>query len=163
MNGDANTRAFGVRNRVLLLLAACSLLAVAGLVTSRVFVNRLSVRTFRMTVAPDGQAPWGVVGPEWENGPAPVVLYRKVNNSYCYTALRSPELRERALNESLRSVPVEYNVFSNFGRVGRYTLRTVDGQPFAIGNKVIRETQEFGGRFCWTATMLRPASSHLRF
>jgi hypothetical protein len=122
------------------------LLIVAGLVTSKAFMNKVSVRTFQMNIAPDGKVPWGEVGPEWENGPAPVVLYRQVGDSYCYTALRSPELRDRAIEKSLKSVTVDYNVFSDFGRARRYTLRTIDGVPFAIGDRVIRATEEFGAQ-----------------
>jgi hypothetical protein len=136
----------GGRKVLLYLFAVILLVVVTGFVASKLFMKRVSVRSFQMNIAPDGKVPWGEVGPEWDNGPAPVVLYRQVGDSYCYTALRSPELRDRTIEKSLKSVHVEYNVFSNFGRVSRYTLRTVEGESFAIGNRVIRETEEFGGQ-----------------
>ncbi len=145
-DGAIRTTAGGREKAQIYLCAVILLIIVAGLVTSKVFMNRVSVRTFRMNIAPDGKVPWGEVGPEWENGPAPVVLFRQVGESYCYTALRSPELRDRAIQKSLKSVTVEYNVFRDFGRVRRYTLRTVDGEPFAIGERVIRDTEEFGAQ-----------------
>lgn len=41
---------------------------------------------------------------------------------------------------------VEYNVFTTFGREGACTLRSVDGVPLAIGNRIIRNTRELGGQ-----------------
>ena len=117
------------------LCAVILLMIVAGVVTSKIFMNRVSVRTFRMNIAPAGKVPWGKVRPEEETGPAPVVLFRQVGESYCYTALWSPALRDREIRKSLKSVTVEYNVFSDFGGVRRYTLRTVDGEPFAIEDR----------------------------
>jgi hypothetical protein len=146
MNDEEIRTKVGRRKAPLYLSVVILLVIVAGLFVSKEFVNRVSVRAFQMNIAPDGKVPWGEIGPEWDNGPAPVVLYRKVGDSYCYTALRSPELRDRAVVKSLTSVNVEYNVFSNFRRVNRYTLRTVDGESFAIGDRVIRDTQEFGGQ-----------------
>lgn len=146
MNDGAIKTQVGPRKVLLNLSVFILLVIVAGLVVSKAFMNRVSVRAYQMNIAPDGKAPWGEVGPEWDNGPAPVVLYRKVGDSYCYTALRSPELHDRAIEKSLKSVNVEYNVFSNFGRVNRYTLRTVDGESFAIGDRVIRDTEEFGAQ-----------------
>ena len=99
-----------------------------------------------MSVAFDGKAPWGDVGPEAEGDPAPTVLYRKLGKSYCYTAFQSPALSSR-LKESGRSlVNVEYNVFSSFGHEGRHTLRSVDGVPVADGNRTIQDVHEFGGQ-----------------
>ena len=52
--------------------------------------------------------------------------------------------RLEAENKSL--VSVDYNVFATFGHEGRYTLRSVDGVPLAVGNRIIRKTREFGGQ-----------------
>jgi hypothetical protein len=99
-----------------------------------------------MSVAFDGKAPWGDVGPESENEKAPTVLYRKVGKSYCYTAFQIPALREHLQQTSKTHVIVEYNIFTTFGHEGKYTLRSVDGVPLADGNRVIQRTQEFGGQ-----------------
>ena len=99
-----------------------------------------------MGVALDGRVPWGDVGPKSETDQAPTVLYRKVGESYCYTAFQLPKLRDRLEREKRSLVTVEYNVFTTFGREGAYTLRSVDGVPLAIGNRIIQNTREFGGQ-----------------
>ncbi len=115
---------------------------------SLIWVNsdRVSIRKYEMGVALDGRAPWGDVGPESETDQAPTVLYRKVGESYCYTAFQLPKLRDRLEREKRSLVTVEYNVFTTFGREGAYTLRSVDGVPLAIGNRIIQNTREFGGQ-----------------
>ncbi len=99
-----------------------------------------------MDVALDGKAPWGSVTSESRTGDAPTVLYRKVGESYCYTAIQLPNLRDRLARENKSHVTVEYNVFTHLGREGRYTLRSVDGVRLAEGNQIIQKTQESGGQ-----------------
>lgn len=99
-----------------------------------------------MNIAFDGKAPWGDVGAESESEKAPTVLYRRVGQSYCYTAFQLPSLRERLASENKSQVTVEYNVFSTFGHEGRYTLRSVDAVALAVGNRIIQNTREFGGQ-----------------
>jgi hypothetical protein len=108
--------------------------------------NRVSVRRYEMGVAFDGRAPWGEVGPESESEHPPTVLYRKVGESYCYTAFQSPSLRDRLEREKKPYVTVEYNVFTHLGREGRYTLRSVDGVTLADGNRIFQKTEESGGQ-----------------
>jgi len=108
--------------------------------------NRVSVRKHEMSVAFDGKAPWGDVGPESEKENAPTVLYRKVGRSYCYTAFQIPALRDHLQRTNKTHVIVEYNIFTTFGHEGKYTLRSVDGVPLADGNRVVQRTQEFGGQ-----------------
>jgi len=108
--------------------------------------NRVSVRKYEMNVAFDGKAPWGNVGPESESEKAPTVIYRRVGQSYCYTAFQLPGLRDRLETEKKSRVTVEYNVFTIFGHEGRYTLRSVDGIALAVGNRIIQNTREFGGQ-----------------
>ena len=99
-----------------------------------------------MTVAFDGKAPWGEVGPDSDGEPAPTVLYRMVGKSYCYMAFQLANLRGRLKQANKTHVTVEYNVFATFGHEGKYTLRSVDGVPLAVGNRVIQRTREFGGQ-----------------
>jgi hypothetical protein len=99
-----------------------------------------------MSVAFDGKAPWGDVGPESDGEPAPTVLYRRLGKSYCYTAFQSPSLSSHLRLSGKNQVKVEYNVFSNFGREGRYTLRSVDGVSLARGVHSIEDIREFGGQ-----------------
>lgn len=108
--------------------------------------NQVSIRKYEMSAAFDGKAPWGDVGPESGTEKAPTVLYRKVGQSYCYTAFQVPSLRDRLESENKLLVSVEYNVFKTFGHEGRYTLRSVDGVPLAVGDRIVQSTREFGGQ-----------------
>ena len=92
----------------------------AAFCTDRLFTNKVSIKPFQMSVALDGKAPWGEVGPEWQDGTAPIVLYRRVGTSYCYTAFKSQELHDRLAQKRGNTVTVEYNVFSDFGRERSY-------------------------------------------
>lgn len=88
MNGGAMRTSVGGKGKALVQLCAVFLLIiVAGLVTSKVFMNRVSARAFGMNIAPDGKVRWGEVGSERENVQAPVVLFRQVGKSDWYTAL----------------------------------------------------------------------------
>jgi hypothetical protein len=118
----------------------CLLAAVLAVSVIWLTRNKVSVRTYGMGVAFDGRAPWGDVGAESESDTAPTVLYRTVGKSYCYTAFQAPSLRDRLKHENKSHVTVEYNAFTTFGHVGRYTLRSVDGIPLAAGNRIIRDT-----------------------
>jgi hypothetical protein len=133
------------RTRLRYLIAFLVAVIIAG---SMLWLNweRVLVRRYEMSIAFDGKAPWGEVGTESTSGEAPTVLYRVVGNGYCYTAFQLPSLRDRLEHENKSRVTVEYNVFISFGHEGKYTLRSVDGIPLAIANRVIRETREFGGQ-----------------
>ncbi|MGA2858190.1 MAG: hypothetical protein ABSE40_15060 [Candidatus Sulfotelmatobacter sp.] len=113
--------------------------------TDRLFTNKVTVRTYQMYVAVNGHAPWGDVGPEWPDGSAPVVLYRRVGNSYCYDAFKSEELRQRLAPKDGHTVTVEYNLFSDFGRQRSYNVRSVDGVLPANRGRVVRDFERFGG------------------
>jgi hypothetical protein len=99
-----------------------------------------------MYVAVDGHAPWGIVGPEWSDHSAPIVLYRRVGNDYCYDAFQSEELRQRLTPRNGQTVKVEYNIFSDFGEEHSYNVRSVDGLQLANGEHVVRDFERFGGR-----------------
>lgn len=107
--------------RVLFVIAVPLLLAI-GVVVIGSSWNRLSVQKYEMSVAFDGKAPWGDVGPESENERAPTVLYRLGGKSYCYTAFQLASLRDRLQQANNTHVTVEYNVFATFGHEGKYTL-----------------------------------------
>lgn len=119
----------------------------ASFCTDRLFTNKVAVKTFQMDVALDGKAPWGEVGPEWTDGPAPLVLFRRVGTSYCYTAFRSQELHDRLAQKHSDTVTVEYNVFSDFGRERSYNVRSVDGILLHKGEYVVKDAERFGGQF----------------
>jgi hypothetical protein len=132
------------RNWKLPLLISLAYLA-SAFCTDRLFTNNVSVRTFQMGVALDGNAPWGRVSPEWQDGTLPLVLYRKVGASYCYTAFESQELRDR-LAQRGETVTVEYNVFSDFGHERSYNVRSVDGILLQNERHIVKDAERFGGQ-----------------
>jgi hypothetical protein len=123
----------------------------------RLFTGKVMVKTFQMSIALDGKVPWGKVGPEWGDGTPPLVLYRDVNGSYCYTAFRSQELRGRLAQKHGDTVTVEYNVFSDLGRTRSYNVRSVDGVLLNDGEHVVKDAEQFSGEMlmdnfsshCW--------------
>jgi len=123
----------------------------------RLFTSKVHVKSFQMRVALDGKAPWGQVGREWGDDTPPLVLYRDVNGSFCYTVFKSQELRDRISRKHCDTVTVEYNVFSDFGRTRRYNVRAVDGVLLADGDRVLKDAERFSGEMlmdnmsshCW--------------
>jgi hypothetical protein len=121
----------------------------------RLFTDKVKVRTFQMSIALDGKTPWGQVAAEWDDGTPPLVLYREVNGSYCYTAFKSKELHDRLSLK--RSTTVEYNVFSDFGHTRAYNVRSVDGVVLHNGERVVQDAERFSGEMlvdnysshCW--------------
>jgi hypothetical protein len=108
--------------------------------------TRVFVRTYRMEVAFNGKAPWGDVGPEVEGEGSPTVLYRRVGNSYCYTAFDSEQLTSLLKREGGKQATVQYNVFSTFGREGKYTLRSINGVLLADGKRTVTQVDQSGGQ-----------------
>ncbi len=133
------------RGWTLPLLASLAYVAIA-FSTDRLFTNKVMVKAYQMDIALDGKAPWGNVTQEWKDGPAPIVLYRRVGTSYCYTAFKSQELRDVLASKTGSTVTVEYNVFSDFGRERGYNVRSVDGLVLANGEHVVRDFERFGGQ-----------------
>ena len=126
--------------------AAIVLLSVAVAAIIGLNLHHVHIREYEMDVALNGKAPWGDVGPATDAGSVPTVLYRKVGESYCYTAFQLPSLRDRLTRENKSHVTVEYNVFTTLGKERGYTLRSVDGIPLANGNQIFQKTQESGGQ-----------------
>jgi hypothetical protein len=87
-----------------------------------------------------------MVGAEWSDGVKPIVLYRRVGDSYCYVAFKSDELRQRLASRHADSVPMEINVFKDFGTERAYNVRSVDGLLLADGQHVVKDAERFGGR-----------------
>jgi len=120
--------------------------ATSAFATDRLFTNKTSVLSYQMNVAINGHAPWGDVGPEWSGNSLPVVLYRRLGDSYCYDAFQSEELRQRLSSRTGRTVEVEYNVFSDFGKERSYNVRSVDGLLLHEGQRTVRDFERFGGQ-----------------
>lgn len=133
------------RGWTLPLLVSLAYLAMA-FCTDRLFTNKVSIKAFQMDVALDGKAPWGDVAPEWKDGPAPIVLYRRVGTSYCYTAFKSQELHELLASTSGTTTAVEYNISSDFGHERGHNVRSVDGLLLANGDRPVKDAERFGGQ-----------------
>lgn len=150
---------FGLRDnrgwRIPLFISLAYLAAV--FCTDRLFTSKVKVKTFQMSIALDGKAPWGGVGPEWQDGTPSLVLYREVDGSYCYTVFSSQELRDRLAQKRSDTVTVEYNVLSDFGRTRYYNVRSIDGVLLADGQHVVKGAERLNGEMlidnfsqpCW--------------
>jgi hypothetical protein len=119
---------------------------ISAFATDRLFTNKTSIRSYQMYVAIDGHAPWGDVGAQWSGGSLPVVLYRRVGDSYCYDAFKSEELRQRLSSKDGRTVEVEYNFFGDFGKERGYNVRSVDGFLLNEGLHTVRDFERFHGQ-----------------
>ena len=129
----------------------------AAFCTDRLFTSKVKVKTFQMSIVLDGKAPWGQVSPDWNDGKPPLVLYRDLYGSFCYTVFRSQELHDRLAQRRANTVAVEYNVFSDFGRTRSYNVRSVDGVLIHDGERVVKDAERFSGEMlmdnfsshCW--------------
>jgi hypothetical protein len=80
-----------------------------------------------------GKGPQGLTDPPWD-GPDAVVLYRSGHNGVvCFDGFHSKELHERLSSKNGQPVTVEYDTFSDFGKVRGYNVRSVDGIMLATG------------------------------
>jgi hypothetical protein len=120
--------------------------ATSAFATDRLFTNKTSIRSYQMNVAISGHAPWGDVGSELSGNSLPIVLYRRVGDSYCYDAFQSEELRQRLAPKDGHTITVEYNIFSDFGKERGYNVRSVDGLLLANGQHTVRDFERFGGQ-----------------
>lgn len=118
----------------------------ASLLVDRLFTDKVLIRSYEVKVALDGDTPWGTVGPEWSGNERPIVLYRQAGESYCYVAFNSSELRHRLANKDGRAVQIQVNIFKDFGREHAYNVRSVDGLLLAIGHRVVKDAERFGGQ-----------------
>lgn len=119
--------------------------AISAFATDRLFTNKTSIRSYQMNVAINGRAPWGDVGPQWSGNSLPIVLYRRLGDGYCYDAFQSEELRQRLSPKNGRTVEVQYNIFSDFGKERSYNVRSVDGLVLNDGKRTVRDFERFGG------------------
>jgi hypothetical protein len=120
-------------------------LVLTAFAVDRLFTNKIEVHSYSMNWSVNGTAPWGRVQVD-ERGEPPVVIYRMVNQGYCYDALFSPELKAQLTASGKPVVTVDYNVFSDFGRERSYNIRAVDGMLFSNGFRTLQsEGNGYGG------------------
>jgi hypothetical protein len=123
----------------------------ASFIIDRLFTDKVAVRSYQVEVALDGKAPWGTVGREWSEDVKPVVLYRRVGDGYCYVAFKSQELHDRLASKNGATVPMQINIFKDFGREKGYSVRSIDGLLLASGKNVVRDAERFGGQMLGTS------------
>jgi hypothetical protein len=119
-------------------------LVLIAFAVDRLFTHKVEVHSYSMSWSANGVAPWGDVQLS-DKGESPVVLYRVVDQAYCYDALFSAELKHKLTESNKPVVTVEYNVFSDFGRERGYTIRAVDGLLFNAASGVVRAADGYGG------------------
>lgn len=103
------------------------------------FVDRLGRRTYQAYVAMNGQGPMAITHAPWD-GPDAIVLYRPGRNGViCYDGFQSRDLHNRLLAKNGQPVTVEYDTFSDFGKVRGYNVHAVDGIVLANGYHLVRE------------------------
>ncbi len=102
------------------------------------FIDRLATKSYQAHVALDGKGPWNLTEPPW-NGPDAVVLYRSGRNGdVCFDAFHSKELHDRLTSKNGQAVTVEYDTFSDFGKMRGYNVRSVDGMVLAHGTQLLK-------------------------
>lgn len=132
------------------LIVSLSFLCVSFMI-DRLFTDKVAVRSYQVEVALDGDAPWGTVGREWSEDVKPIVPYRQVGDGYCYVAFKSLELHERLASKNGATVPMQINIFKDFGKEKGYNVRSVDGLLLASGKNVVRDAERFGGQMLGTS------------
>jgi hypothetical protein len=106
------------------------------------FIDRAGRKTYQASVALDGKDP--LFTTDLWNGPDAVVLYRTGRNDViCFDAFHSNELHDRLSAKNGQLVTVEYDTFSDFGKVRGYNVHSIDGIILANGYHVLRE--DFAG------------------
>jgi hypothetical protein len=104
-----------------------------------VFVDRQERKTYQAYVALDGKGPFARTDSP-SNGPNAVVLYRKGRNGVvCFDFFHSKELHDYLSPRNGLLVTVQYDTFSDFGKVRGYNVHSVDGMILANGYHVLRE------------------------
>ena len=85
-------------------------------------IDRAAIKTYQAYVALDGTVPKGLDRP-LSDGPDAVVLYRNGHHGIvCFDEFHSRELHDRLLSKNSQTVTVEYDTFSDFGKVRGYNV-----------------------------------------
>jgi hypothetical protein len=127
-----------MKGKVKLRIWVAALMA-SVLVACFLFVDRPGRRTFQAYAALRGQEPFGPINPPSPDPPDIVVLYRTGHGGVtCFDVFYSKELHEALSSKDGKSVAVAYDTFSDFGKVRRYNVHSVDGIVLANGYRVLR-------------------------
>lgn len=123
--------------------AIVAALIACGFIGYLLAINRTARRVYQAYVALDRKGPLGLTDPPFDGSDA-VVLYRQGRNGVvCYDAFHSKELHDRLSAKNGQPVTVEYDTYSEFGKVRGYNVHSVDGTTLTNGDRVLRE--DFAG------------------
>jgi hypothetical protein len=116
-----------------------AVLIACGSIGYWLMIDRPATRSYQVYVALDRKGPRGLTDPPWD-GPDAVVLYRTGREgAVCFDAFHSKDLHDRLAAKNGQLVTVEYDTFSDFGKVRGYNVHSVDGMMLANGYHVLRE------------------------
>jgi len=120
-------------------------LVLTAFAVDRLFTDKVEVHSYLMNWSANGITPWGRIDAD-AKGDLPVVVYRKLKESYCFDALYSAELTAQLTASNKPVITVDYNVFRDFGRERSYNIRSVDGMVFNNGLRTVRPEEGYSGR-----------------
>jgi len=127
------------RNAVVSAVLTCCVLTLigCGFIGYKLFIDKIVTRSYQEYVALDGKGPHDLL--EGWDGPDDVVLYRSGRNGViCTDAFHSQELHDHLSSKNGQPVTVEYDTFTDFGKVRGYNVRSVDGMMLANGYHVLK-------------------------
>jgi hypothetical protein len=120
----------GFERRAALISAAISgVLLASGFGVDRQFTSRIRMQTREMNWVIGNGTPFPVEGAESVNGQQKVVLYDRKGSNYCYDVIFSSALADQLLKLDRSTVPVQFLVTYDFGRVRGFDIRQVAGSP----------------------------------
>ena len=108
------------------LFVAVVVIVATGLAVRHMWLNKLAVHSLPARWSVNGEAPWGEVARNGNEG-VPVVFWHRVHGGYCFDSVFSKDLRERLTSQHAPTLVVDYNVFADFGRPVRHRVRAVNG------------------------------------
>jgi hypothetical protein len=109
-------------------------LAVIGGLSLGLFVNRTVRRTYQETLSLNAGDPHPSGMPSPEDNSDAVTVYRKGRaGEMCYDKFHSEELHKALSPKHGQFVTVEFDTFTDFGKVRGYNVHSIDGVVLANG------------------------------
>lgn len=113
--------------------------------TDRIFTNRVQIRTVQMSYSLDGKTPWSDNTQRDAQGRAPVLVFVRTGEGFCYDAVFYQPLMAKLTASRPNTVQVQYNVFIDFGKERSYNIRSIDGTMLNDENHEIVQQDGYGG------------------
>jgi hypothetical protein len=109
-------------------------LAVIGALTLYLIVDRPGRRTYQETLSLNAEDPQPSGIPSQEDNSDAVTVYRKGRaGEMCYDKFHSEELHKALSRKHGQLVTVEFDTFTDFGKVHGYNVHSIDGIVLANG------------------------------